>query len=64
MLGWFIEPDVSIRNTRFSGGRASVAGSRPWMPTVISSVSAFHGVSATVTVGLNGAPPASGAGYA
>ena len=57
-----IEPEVSTRKTRLSGGRSSVAGCRPWMPMCISSVSGFHGVSETDTVGRNGAPRSPGAG--
>ncbi len=62
MFASSIDPEVSIRKTRFRAGRSSVAGIRPWMPILRSSVSVFHGVGMTLTVGRNGAPVASGAG--
>ena len=63
LLGWSIDPDVSIRNTRFNGGRTSTSGNAPWIAICTSFVPAFHGVGPTDTVGRNGAVP-SGAGCA
>ncbi len=62
LAGSFIEPEVSIRNTRFSGGRSAGARSYPWMPICISRVSGFQGVCATETEVAKGTSALSGTG--
>ena len=50
----FIEPDTSMRNTRFARGRLSGSGSQPLIPLCSSRVSGFQGVGKTDIVGLQG----------
>ena len=61
LLGSFIEPEVSSRNTRLLRG-FSACTSKPRMPICISFLPSFHGDGVMVTVGLKGCSRVSGRG--
>ena len=60
LFGARIEPEVSIRNTRFARGRDSRAGTYPLMPICISCVAPFHGVGIMEACTANGVSGFSG----
>ena len=54
LSGAFIEPDVSIRKTRFARADWVFGNSNPLIPIRINFVCAFHGVGMIETFALNG----------
>ena len=54
LSGSSIEPELSIRKTRFACGRDSRCGTYPLMPICISRVAAFHGVGISEACTANG----------
>ena len=54
MSGSSIEPEVSIRKTRFDLGFSWPLSEKPLMAICMSLVSGFHGVGKTETEALNG----------
>ena len=61
LLAEFIEPDTSIKNTRFAGLRSVMETSRPLSPMRTKRCSGAHGADDTSSFAANGTSPFGGA---